>query len=76
MGEDELRRDPHILEIAGLVVDADARRRDPAGEFAGLDHLFHQAADEIAVVFRRQPFSLVAIPGRVVDQSAVGRSCA
>src|SRR2546423_9428 len=37
-----LRRDLHILEISRLVVDADARRRDPACELAGLDHLLHQ----------------------------------
>ena len=30
------RRDLHVLEVAGLVVDADLRRRDPAGELAGL----------------------------------------
>ena len=32
-------RDLHVFEVAGLVVDADARRRDPARELAGLDHL-------------------------------------
>ena len=44
------RRKLHVFEIAGLVVDADARRRDPARELAGLDDLLHQALDEIAVV--------------------------
>ena len=32
------RRDLHVFEIAGLVVDADARRRDPARELAWLHH--------------------------------------
>src|SRR6516225_5629341 len=40
--EAALGRDFHIFEIAGLVVDADPRRSDPAREFAGLDDLFHQ----------------------------------
>jgi hypothetical protein len=65
-----LRRDLHVFEIAGLVVDADARRRDPAGELAGLDHALHQAGDEIAVVLRRQPLARVALPGRLVDELA------
>ncbi len=44
------RLDLHILEIAGLVVDADLGRRDPGGEAAGLGHRRHQRADEIAVI--------------------------
>jgi hypothetical protein len=28
--------DLHVFKLAGLVVDADFRRRDPRGEFAGL----------------------------------------
>src|SRR5258708_31796644 len=55
----DLSRDLHVFEIARLVVDADARRRDPARELAGLDHLSHQALDEIAIGLRRQPFVLV-----------------
>src|SRR5262249_46533447 len=47
-GETALSRDLYVFEIAGLVVDADPRRSDPAREFAGLDDLFHQAADELA----------------------------
>ena len=41
--------DLHVFEIARLVVDADARRRDPAGEFAGLELRLHQAFDEVLV---------------------------
>src|SRR3954465_12564565 len=48
----------HIFEVPRLVVDADARGRDPACEFAGLDHLLHQALDEFAIVTRGQPFVL------------------
>src|SRR5271169_1989955 len=68
-----LRRNPHILEIAGLVVDADAGRRDPAGEFARLDDLAHQACDKIAIVFRRQPLALAAVPARLVEKLSVRR---
>src|SRR5215212_6018339 len=42
-------RQIHIFEVAGLVVDADFRRRDPAGEFAGREFRLHQAFDEVAV---------------------------
>src|SRR5262249_45962469 len=69
-GETALSRDLYVFEIAGLVVDADPRRSDPAREFAGLDDLFHQAADELAVVVRRQPPILVTSPGRLVDEFA------
>ena len=72
--KDELRRDLHVFEIARLVVDADARRRDPAGELAGLDDLFHQAADEIAVIFRWQPAAPVAGPRRLFDERARRRN--
>src|SRR5204863_9346066 len=43
-------RDLHIFKIARLVVDADARWRDPARELAGLDHLLHQALGEFPVL--------------------------
>src|SRR5262249_56134493 len=59
-----------VLEVAGLVVNAGPWRSDPAREFAGLDALFHQAADELAVVVRRQPPILVTSPGRLVDEFA------
>ena len=38
----KLRGELHVFEVARLVVDADARRRDPAREFAGLAHRLHQ----------------------------------
>src|SRR5579863_4104339 len=66
-------RDLHIFKIAGLVVDAEPRRRDPAGELARLGHRVHQADNEIAVVLRRQPFADLAVPGRIVDDNACRR---
>src|SRR5579863_485342 len=63
-------RDLHIFKIAGLIVDAEPRRRDPAGELARLGHRLHQADDEIAVVLRRQPFADLAVPGRFVNDHA------
>src|SRR5262249_19589916 len=65
------RRDLHVLEIAGLVVDADLRRRDPTRELAGLGNGRHQRGDELAVVRRRQPLVLVFRPSGLVDDSAV-----
>src|SRR5262245_25572779 len=67
-------RELHVFEITRLVVDADARRRDPACELAGLDHLAHQALDEVAVVLRRQPLVLLLVPRSRFDQLA-GRGC-
>src|SRR5579872_238745 len=69
-----LGRDLHVFEVAGLVVDADAWRGDPAGELARLGHRLHQAGNKVAVVLRRQPLPFVAIPCRVVDQRALGRN--
>src|SRR5262249_14514295 len=71
---DPLRRELHVFEIARLVVDADARRRDPACELAGLDHLPHQTLDEIAVVLRRQPLVLFPVPGCFVNELSA-RGC-
>src|SRR5262245_25127787 len=48
----------HVLEIAGLVVDADPRGRYPGGEFAALPAGRHQALDEIAVGLGGQPLVL------------------
>src|SRR5271166_961607 len=45
----------HILEIAGLVVDADARGGDPAGVLAGLVTGLHQGIDELHVRVVGQP---------------------
>src|SRR5262249_8226053 len=61
-------RELHVFEITRLVVDADTRRRDPAFELAGLDHLAHQPLDEVAVVLRRQPLVLLPVPRRRIDQ--------
>ena len=41
--------DLHVFEVARLVVDADLRRRDPAGELGRLELRLHQALDEILV---------------------------
>src|SRR5579863_7006294 len=71
---DASRRDLHIFEIAGLVVDADARRGDPAGELARLGDPLHQADDEIAVGLRRQPLAEIAAPGGAVEDFARGRN--
>src|SRR2546421_5069902 len=68
-----LRCDLHILEVARLVVDADARWRDPARELAGLSDALHQALDELAVSRRRQPLLLVARPGGRIDDRALRR---
>ena len=46
-------RDLHVFEIARLVVDADLRRRDPAGELGRLELRLHQALDEVACRRRR-----------------------
>src|SRR5262249_31487557 len=66
-------RELHVFEVARLIVDADARRRDPAGELAGLDHLRHQALDEIAVAGRGQPLVPILRPGGGIDELARGR---
>src|SRR5262249_52506185 len=63
----------HVFEIAGLVVDTDARRRDPAREFARLNDLAHQALNEVAIILRRQPLVLLPIPRRVIDQLSARR---
>src|ERR1051326_8336212 len=67
------RRDLHILEFAGLVVDADLRRRDPVGELAGLAHRRHQRGDEIAVRGGRQIIALRLLPFGVAEQDAFRR---
>src|SRR5262249_9092342 len=61
-------RELHVFEITRLVVDADTRRRDPACELAGFDHLTHQALYEVAVILRRQPLVLLLVPPCRVDQ--------
>src|SRR5471032_2871399 len=63
-------RELHVLEFARLVVDAYLGRRDPAGKLAGLDERLHQPGDEIAVSGRWQPFILLFLPGRLVEQFA------
>src|SRR6516162_6018441 len=70
---DASSRELHVFEITRLVVDADTRRRDPACELAGLDHLPHQALDEVAVILRRQPRVLLLVPPCRVDQLSARR---
>src|SRR6478672_10621801 len=67
------RLDLHVFKIAGLVVDADFRRRDPVGVDAGFGDRLHQRCDEVAVLGRGQPFALAGIPGGVIDQDALWR---
>ena len=50
VADEKSRRDFHVLEIAGFIVDADARRRDPVGELPRFRDRLHQADDEITVV--------------------------
>jgi hypothetical protein len=52
----------HVFEIAGFVVDAGARRRDPGGEFAGFVDRVHQAGDIGIVVGRGQELAAAALP--------------
>src|ERR1700730_11442297 len=67
------RRNPHVFEVAGLVVDADLGGRDPFSELSRLPHRLHQCGDEIAVGFRRQPLILPMRPGSGVYEFAVWR---
>src|SRR5271166_1225839 len=55
-------RDLHVLEVAGLAVDADARRGDPARVFAGLVAGLHQRVDEGHVGVVRQPRAALRLP--------------
>src|SRR5689334_5412647 len=54
--------DLHVLEVAGLVVDADLGCRDPGGELTALPARRHQTGDEIAIVFGREPLVLLLLP--------------
>src|SRR5262249_31295296 len=67
------RRELHVLEIARLVVDADARRRDPARKLSGVINRFHQRGDEISIRGGGKPFVLLPLPCPRVEQLAVGR---
>src|SRR5436190_7581587 len=42
-------RELDVLEVAGPVVDADPRRRNPGGKLAGLADRLHQRGNEFAV---------------------------
>src|SRR5579863_1843271 len=55
-------RDLHVLEVAGLVVDPDARRGDPARVFAWFVTGLHQRADEAHVVVVGQPVATSRCP--------------
>src|SRR5262245_28201356 len=65
--------DLHVLEIAGLVVDADLGRSDPGREPAALPARLHQALDEVAVGLGRQPLVLLFGPFGVAQDLAAGR---
>src|SRR6516162_10000598 len=67
------RRELHVFEIARLVVDADARRRDPARELSRVVDRFHQRGDEISIPDGGKPFVLLPLPCRRVEQPAVRR---
>src|SRR5271156_5884446 len=71
---DTSRRDLHVLEVARLVVNADAWRRDPVRELARLRNRLHQADDEFAVRLRRQPFADFPIPRHPIDEDAGRRN--
>src|ERR1700733_12660682 len=68
-----LRRDLHIFEFAGLVVDSDFRRRYPIGELAGFAHRRHQRTDKIAIVGRRQIIALHLGPFGIAEDDAFRR---
>src|SRR5262249_40704790 len=57
----------HVFEVAGLFVNADLGRRDPAGEFSRLRLRLHQALDEVAVGIRRQEFVAPLLPVRIAQ---------
>src|SRR3954452_21147511 len=68
------RRDLHIFEFAGLVVDADFRRRYPVGEFAGFALGDHQRTDKLAVLGGGQVIALHLGPFGVAENDAFRRS--
>src|SRR5215831_12063293 len=52
---DAVSVEPHVVEVGRPAVDADAWRRDPVRELAGLrDAPRHQRLDERVVLFARQ----------------------
>src|SRR5438876_11631007 len=51
-----------VFEVAGLAVDAGARRRDPRGELAGFGDRLHQAGDEGIVLGRGQELLAPLLP--------------
>src|ERR1700735_408774 len=67
------RFDLDVFEIAGLVVDAHLRRRDPVRELARFADRLHQRGDEVAVVDRGQIVALYLRPFGGADDNALGR---
>src|SRR3546814_18746140 len=54
--------EPDVLEIYGLTVDADYRRRNPVAELARLAHPPHQQCNACAIFRRSQPFVHECLP--------------
>src|SRR5579863_3304534 len=53
---------PDVFAIERLLIDPDARRRDPIGKFPGLSDPDHQRLNECAVVRGRQPIIYTSVP--------------
>src|SRR6185437_10487659 len=60
----------HILVIDRQIVDAAIRRCDPGRHLAGGGDALHQALDEIAVAFRRDPARKLRLILRARDEIA------
>ena len=63
----------NVFEIEGLLVDATNGRRDPIGEFTGLDDASsHEGLDESAVCVIGQPAVAAIVPGFLGEHFPVG----
>src|SRR5262249_13649585 len=54
--------DPAVLEMPGLIIDADLGSGDPGREFAPLPARQHQARDELAIGLGGEPLVLAGFP--------------
>src|SRR5260370_34305206 len=68
-GRDSVEAD--VLEINRKTFDPPDWRRDPVGEFAGLDHAPHQGFDEGMIGGAGEPRVLLAVPGGFRQHFAV-----